>query len=106
IPIGSRIQLDPSINVNTLPLSNGGKIIARALQEYGGWIADTGEMAAVDAREYVGINASGQAYVDASPWAGLLTYRDLYNFPVSNLRVLQTNPGDFYQESGQVPNTP
>ncbi|MEW6057251.1 MAG: hypothetical protein AB1540_11610 [Bdellovibrionota bacterium] len=40
IPCGGRIQLDPSINVDTLPLSRSGKIIARALQEYGAYVGD------------------------------------------------------------------
>jgi hypothetical protein len=62
------------------------------------WIGDTGSMAAVNAREYVGRNSSGQPFVDAGPWSGLLTYRDLYNFPISSLRVLQPNPADFYIE--------
>ena len=35
-----------------LPISDGAKVVARALQVYGGWLADSGEMAAVDAREF------------------------------------------------------
>lgn len=103
IPVGSRIQLDPSVNVNTLPLSAGGKVIARALQVYGGWIADTGTAAAVDAREFVAVNGSGVPYVDNSPWAGLLTHMDLSGFPVNKLRIIQANPADFYQEGVVVP---
>jgi hypothetical protein len=94
--LGSRIQLDPSIDVNTLPLNAGAKVIARALQVYGGWIGDTGEAAAVDAREYIALNRSGQPYIDAKPWQGLLTYHDLYRFPMESLRVLQTDPADFH----------
>ena len=105
IPLGSRIQLDPSINVSTLPLTAGGKMIARALQVYGGWIADTGSAAAVDAQEFVTSNGQG---VNATPWQGLLTYRDLYGIPVSSFRVLQVNQGDFYVEGSSPPptNTP
>jgi len=105
IPVGSHIQLDPSINVSTLPLTAGGKMIARALQVYGGWIADTGVAAAVDAREFVTSDGSG---VNAAPWQGLLTYRDLYGIPVSSLRVLQVNQGDYYVEgtSPTPTNTP
>jgi hypothetical protein len=35
IPEGARIQLDPSINLDSLGLSRTGKIIAKAMQEYG-----------------------------------------------------------------------
>src|SRR5579871_4623377 len=95
IPIGSHIQLDPSINVNNLSLTAGGKMIARALQVYGGWIADTGSAAAVDAEEFVTSDGTG---VRSAPWSGLLTYRDLYGIPVSSFRVLQTNQSDYYVE--------
>jgi hypothetical protein len=40
IPMGGRVQLDPSIAVETLPLSKTGKTIARALQEYGAYVGD------------------------------------------------------------------
>jgi hypothetical protein len=40
IPMGGRLQLDPSIPVESLPLSRTGKVIARALQEYGVIVCD------------------------------------------------------------------
>jgi hypothetical protein len=40
IPMGGRLQLDPSINVGRLPLSPSGRAIARALQEYGAYVCD------------------------------------------------------------------
>jgi len=40
IPMGGRVQLDPSISVDGLALSASGKVIARALQEYGAYICD------------------------------------------------------------------
>ena len=40
IPMGGRIQLDPSINVDTLNLTPACKIIARALQQYGAFNGD------------------------------------------------------------------
>jgi hypothetical protein len=99
IPIGARLQLDPSIDVETLPLSRGGKIIARALQEYGAWVGDTGSMAALNAREFLTVNKAGRAFLDSRPWSGLLNYRTLYfNFPLNRMRVLQVNRSDFYQE--------
>src|SRR5207302_9800929 len=40
VPCGGRIQLDPTVDVNALPLSASGKVIARALQEYGAFVGD------------------------------------------------------------------
>ncbi|HUJ45477.1 MAG TPA: hypothetical protein VLW52_17920 [Opitutaceae bacterium] len=40
IPMGGRIQLDPHWDVKHSELSAGGKIIARALQEYGAYCGD------------------------------------------------------------------
>jgi hypothetical protein len=42
IPEGARIQLDPAVDVDTLPISSLGKVIARALQVYGAYVGDTG----------------------------------------------------------------
>jgi hypothetical protein len=40
IPCGGRIQLDPSIDVQSLPGSRSAKIILRALQQYGAYVGD------------------------------------------------------------------
>ncbi len=40
IPCGGRIQFDPSVDVAALPLSRSGRIIMRALQEYGAYVGD------------------------------------------------------------------
>ncbi len=40
IPMGGRLQLDPSIDVNRLRLSPSGRAIARALQVYGAYVCD------------------------------------------------------------------
>jgi hypothetical protein len=40
IPMGGHIQLDPAINVDSLPLTATGKIVAHALQDYGAFIGD------------------------------------------------------------------
>ena len=63
IPMGGRIQLDPVIDVDTLPLSPACKVIARALQEYGAFNGD-----------YAGATV---LYADNSPravalWEGVL----------------------------------
>lgn len=40
MPCGARIQLDPSVDVESLGLSRAGTIIARAMQEYGVFVGD------------------------------------------------------------------
>ena len=67
IPMGGRIQLDPTINVDTLDLSPACKIIAKALQEYGSFNGD-----------YAGATV---LYADNSPralqlWRGILKSED------------------------------
>lgn len=42
LPEGARLQLDPSIDVSSLALSPGEKVIARAMQEYGMFLGDRG----------------------------------------------------------------
>ena len=82
IPCGGRVQLDPSINVDALDLSRSGKIIARALQEYGAFVGD--------------YSGAISLYADNSPaaraqWsAGLLdTYALRYTLSLGSLRVLK-----------------
>jgi hypothetical protein len=99
IPEGVRVQLDPSIDVNSLPLSPGGKIIAKALQTYGAWLGDTGGATAIYAQEFLYKDGSGQVHLDQGPWQGLLSGSDLSNFPINGLRVIQVNQADFYVNS-------
>jgi hypothetical protein len=41
MPMGSRLQLDPSLNVASLGLEPGEEMIARALQTYGAYVVDS-----------------------------------------------------------------
>ena len=68
IPMGGRIQLDPAWDVEQSGLSAAGKIIARALQEYGAYCGD-----------YAGANV---LYAENSPgavqaWKGILQSEEL-----------------------------
>lgn len=40
IPCGGRIQFDPTVDIDALPLGRSGRIIMRALQEYGAYVGD------------------------------------------------------------------
>jgi hypothetical protein len=68
IPCGGRIQFDPTVDLDTLGLSESGKIIMRALQEYGAYVGDySGSISlyaenAEDAQAYwgTGVLSSGE----------------------------------------------
>ena len=100
IPMGGLIQLDPSINVDTLLLTPACKVIARALQEYGALNGD-----------YAGATV---LYADNSPsaleqWNGVLQKEDLLkvfssDFIKKYFRVLELGnllPGQNL-ESGKI----
>lgn len=68
LPMGARIQLDPSYDIENTNLSPAAKVIARALQEYGAIVVDQ--------------TGATQLYAEASPaqleaWEGLLATDDL-----------------------------
>ncbi len=42
VPMGSRLALSPSVDLNSLGLSRDGLVIAKALQDYGGFVTDRG----------------------------------------------------------------
>lgn len=85
IPCGARIQLDPELDLDALGLSGSGRVIARALQEYGAYIGDG--------------NGSISLYADSSPdalaaWgSGLLCPSDVQNrWDLHAFRVLEIGP--------------
>jgi hypothetical protein len=68
VPLGARVQLDPSIDVDQLAVPDGVKTVARALQEYGAYAVDRGGapmalyfQVAPDARD----GFPGQVYMEA-----------------------------------------
>lgn len=85
MPFGTRIQLDPAFDVENSALSPAGKVIARALQEYGAILVD---------------QAGGSTlYAEASPaaleaWEGLLEPGELQqvftpDMMAANFRVIR-----------------
>jgi hypothetical protein len=82
VPCGGHLQLDPSLNLDTLGLSASGKIVARALQKYGAFVGD--------------FSGAMSLYAEASPsaiaaWnAGLLTTYEIKDqIDLNKFRVLQ-----------------
>jgi hypothetical protein len=74
---GTRLQLDPSVNVDALPIPQWEKTIARALQTYGMYLRDQGSSLAIwaenpvargyDAWAKVGLSGSSIS-LDGIPW--------------------------------------
>lgn len=94
MPLGVRLQLDPSIDVNSLPLSRAGRIIARALQVYGAWLGDTGSLIGLNGQEFVRADGS----IDGSAWRNVGLDADvLHQFPTHRLRIIAVDVGDFYR---------
>ncbi len=101
LPMGSRIQLDPSVNCETLPkATQGEKMICQALETYGGYIRDTGGVA-------LSVYFEGEDLKDPNRnppqtpgnpsrpggiynTVGLQDGRDLPDIPWNKLRVLKT----------------
>ncbi|ODU02277.1 MAG: hypothetical protein ABS81_17970 [Pseudonocardia sp. SCN 72-86] len=85
IPEGARVQLDPGLDVDTIPgISDGEKTIARALQTYGAYVGDNGgaRMAFIaeyapdsDAYEKAGLSGDFVA-LGAIPWERLQVLSD------------------------------
>ena len=85
IPQGTRIQLDPSINVDAISGINAAeKVIGKTLQTYGAYIADKGGARLAVMCEYVGGTSPGAPY-DA---LGLWDYYDMTSIPWASIRAL------------------
>jgi len=86
LPMGARIQLNPDYDIDNTLLSPGGKVVARALQEYGAILVD-------QAGANVLYAESGPDHVAA--WEGVLSPDDLQilltpEFIALNFRVIDS----------------
>jgi hypothetical protein len=85
IPEGTRLQLDPRLDLDSLHLPRYARTIARALQRYGMYLADSGgrgvSLYAVNPQSYA-----------SNPYAGVLPggpYADVEKIPIDRFRVLE-----------------
>lgn len=84
IPEGARLQLDPSLDLNALQLTRYERTIARALQDYGMYLADWGGPG-------ISLYAVHPSSFARGAYRGLLPnrrYVSLGHIPVNRLRVL------------------
>ncbi len=75
---GMRVQLDPAVNVDSLPIPAWEKTVARAMQTYGMYLRDQGGTLAVlaenpvsrgyDAWAKVGLTSGNSVYLGGIPW--------------------------------------
>ena len=89
LPEGSRLRLDPSLDVTTLGLTPAATVIARAAQQYGFVVVDRAGSVSVLAEQV-------DAPAGTDPWRQLLggpDYSVLTGFPWSRLQVVQKDYG-------------
>lgn len=89
LPEGSRLRLDPTLDVDALGLTPAGLIIARAAQKYGFVVVDRAGSVSVLAEQVDAADGS-------DPWRQLLggpDYSVLADFPWSRLQVIQKDYG-------------
>jgi hypothetical protein len=93
IPEGTRLRLDPSLNVDSLPLHPLAKMIAKAAQRYGFIVTDKSGAVAVIAES----GAGEKARTGTDPWTALLhgtpSYAIMRNFPWAHLQALPNDYG-------------
>lgn len=88
LPEGARLQLDPSLDLDTLELTPYAKTIAKALQEYGMILFDDGSSG-------VSVESLDPKSTRANPYEGLLPdvdFPELNDIPLDRLRLLKLPP--------------
>ncbi len=90
---GQRMRLDPTINVDALPLSRAAKIIAKAAQIYGFMVWDTAGTVALRAQNSLTYTSQGLP----NPYPALYEQREIYRvldgFPWGSMQILPMNYG-------------
>ncbi|GAB3464666.1 NPCBM/NEW2 domain-containing protein [Kineococcus endophyticus] len=93
VPEGTRLRLDPSIDVDSLALHPVAKMIAKAAQKYGFIVTDKAGCTAVVAES----PAAAIAATGVDPWKALLgstpSYSVMKNFPWDKLQALPKDYG-------------
>ncbi len=88
-PYGVHLRLRPDYDLSALP-NEGAKVVARALQEYGMFLADGGQIA---------LTAQSDRFT-ANKWEGLLGPHDLIGIRPSDFEVI--DHGDYKTWSGDL----
>jgi len=92
MPMGSRLQLDPSLDLSKIPLESGEAIIVRALQQYGCYVAlSTGPAFLVFAQNYKFLPGETNPY--PSSWGNGIS-KELVRY----MRVVEGPPAPSYDD--------
>jgi hypothetical protein len=83
LPLGARVQLDPTVEVNATNWPQWEKVIARTLQKYGAYVSDTSESLLIRGESTV-----SRGY-DAWQLAGVPEGPGLRRLPWDRMRVLE-----------------
>lgn len=93
IPEGIRFRLDPSINVDALPMHPIGKIIAKAAQKYGFVVWDKAGAIVIRAQNPKSYTAMGKPDPYVALWNGSANWQILDKFPWDHLQFLPKDYG-------------
>jgi hypothetical protein len=93
IPEGLRFRLDPSVNVDALPMTKAGKTIARAAQKYGFVVWDKSGAIAIRAQNSASYTALGKPDPYPALFGGKPNYAVLQGFPWDRLQFLPMHYG-------------
>lgn len=93
IPEGLRFRLDPTVNVDALPLHPVGKIIAKAAQKYGFVVWDHSGMIAMRMQNPLSYTTQGQPDPYPALFNGTPTYSLLNGMPWNRLQFLPKDYG-------------
>ncbi|HEY0061106.1 MAG TPA: DUF4124 domain-containing protein [Telluria sp.] len=93
IPEGLRFRLDPSINVDLLPMTKAGRIIAKAAQKYGFIVWDKAGALSIRAQNPKSYTALGQTNPYPALFGNKPSYAVLDGFPWEKLQFLPMNYG-------------
>jgi len=94
IPMGARVRLDPSLDLDILNLQPYERTIAEALQTYGMYLGDTGGEAG--GTTTLGLYAVDPKSVTGTPYLNVLPNEDFppVHLPLDRLQVLSFGPQD------------
>ena len=97
IPEGARLQLDPNLDLDILGLTPAEKIIAKALQEYGMFLGDSGGGVELEAINPLSYKSNPYKQYFETDKEGLYYTR---NIPLDKFRVLKLPPQ--YEQETEV----
>lgn len=93
IPEGLRLRLDPAVNVDSLPMSKAGKVIAKAAQKYGFVLWDKAGAVSIRMQNSVSYTSLGQPDPYPALFGLIPNYAVLNGFPWDRLQFLPMNYG-------------